>query len=471
MEVIGLQNMTQRQFRDALAKGLGRAKGYVRCHRPRDVRPHLLHACLHDVSYDPISEPTRAPWLLDMADISGEPDFYHQRILAALAGTRADRDLDQLFRLASRMARRGDPKAKAAIYERLARLKSHFCWERCDAILAMDGLKGLVHLAEALGVQTLAGRTDEYANDACDDACYRFGRKRVAEALRKQAKHSANVRAWFEKVQAHLNEPSEVSRHPDALPPMKQVLAAFAGGTDTMLMSVYGGLLCSYGNARQLRQFYETIFTEKRSEMRLRRLRVFWHGPPLPAFHPRLFKWAQSEDVRLRRHAIGALGGVADPRVRAFALRLLHDESLPWRWDALALLIRNYVTGDFGWIRPMLPARAIAEVRHTIGMGLRNLAGEHRDAGLAGALEWMYEHTPCSFCRETAVREIIRRRCAPAELLQECLDDSNEETRARAQRALRRVAHGRESTGKKASSVALSRRTVTATDRPGESAF
>lgn len=50
--------------------------------------------------------------------------------------------------------------------------------------------------------------------------------------------------------------------------------------------------------------------------------------------------------------------------------------------------------------------------------------------------EWVYEKNPCSFCRESAVRNLIELNLASSELLEECLSDCVEDTRKMARAAL-----------------------------------
>jgi hypothetical protein len=59
-------SLSRDEFGDALAKGLGRALLYVKTYGLDRVKDLVLHACLHDLSYDAQIEGSRAKWLFAM---------------------------------------------------------------------------------------------------------------------------------------------------------------------------------------------------------------------------------------------------------------------------------------------------------------------------------------------------------------------------------------------------------------------
>ncbi|MGL6197068.1 MAG: hypothetical protein ACRC2T_19830, partial [Thermoguttaceae bacterium] len=71
-----MTKLTREEFQNALKKGLGRAVQHVRESAPSDVRDDLLHASLNCLVRDAQCECGRAPWLMKMFNITGEPDFY-----------------------------------------------------------------------------------------------------------------------------------------------------------------------------------------------------------------------------------------------------------------------------------------------------------------------------------------------------------------------------------------------------------
>ena len=73
--------------------------------------------------------------------------------------------------------------------------------------------------------------------------------------------------------------------------------------------------------------------------------------------------------------------------------------------------------------------RAVIQVRE---QGQDNLGDDILNACLASCCLWVYEHTPCSLCRESAVKALLERERAPKTLLLECLWDCSKDIRAMA---------------------------------------
>ncbi|MFI5385722.1 MAG: hypothetical protein ACHQ50_06335 [Fimbriimonadales bacterium] len=125
-----------------------------------------------------------------------------------------------------------------------------------------------------------------------------------------------------------------------------------------------------------------------------------------------------------------ALEQVVGPRVRRLGFDLIESG---WIVNGIGVLRRNAVPGD----EPAF-LRAVAKLTHEddihgAGIDLRGLGNEldTRDIRI-----WVYETTPCSLCREGAVKRLIESGRAPEELLRECLLDCDDYTRELATKAL-----------------------------------
>jgi hypothetical protein len=106
-------------FRDALAKGMGRAPMHVARFGAADREDLLVAACVDAVAYDAQTEDDRTPWLLEMIDRAGIEASFVPRVLTALGRGFVDKShwsQLQLCRLALVFARRGYPDAREALY-------------------------------------------------------------------------------------------------------------------------------------------------------------------------------------------------------------------------------------------------------------------------------------------------------------------------------------------------------------------
>jgi hypothetical protein len=147
---------------------------------------------------------------------------------------------------------------------------------------------------------------------------------------------------------------------------------------------------------------------------------------------------ADSSDEQTQATAIAAFAQCADPRINALAIRLLRQSLRTIKQGVLRLFIRSYRPGDHEAINAVLDASPLAELtcddRHHIGYDLVEVAKTQSDPDLARSLEWVYEHSPCSNCRGTSLEQLIERRRARRELLDESRWDCSAQTREIARR-------------------------------------
>lgn len=133
-----------------LERGLGRAILLLRDKDSSRFRNVIRYACLNNLVFDAQCEDNRAPYIMDVLDATGEPEYYALYIRAALRSEIDDRDLDQLVELAYLLAKRGDADAKAALYEAFSRqTDDNEPGIGAEEIIKLDGLKGWLWLRNA----------------------------------------------------------------------------------------------------------------------------------------------------------------------------------------------------------------------------------------------------------------------------------------------------------------------------------
>src|SRR5262249_3227072 len=172
--------MTRNEFVDALQKGQGRAVLQIKEHGVGHYEEELLNACLHNLVYDTQCEPARDDWLLSMIDLAANEGWYRDHIVAALNRATEARDISQLMHLAVHFARRGCADAREAIYARFDK-SARIDQQQFDSslggkqIVELDGVAGLLHVAEITGGWLLE-HPDDWASDyLIREACEHLG--------------------------------------------------------------------------------------------------------------------------------------------------------------------------------------------------------------------------------------------------------------------------------------------------------
>jgi hypothetical protein len=100
----------------------------------------------------------------------------------------------------------------------------------------------------------------------------------------------------------------------------------------------------------------------------------------------------------------------------------------PPRLDGLRLFAKNYQPGDHSLWEPLLPCTGDDDFVHGVALDVVKMAREVKGPQLKDSLLWAYECNPCSFCRQSAVEELVEREVAPRHVLEECLWDCQDET-------------------------------------------
>lgn len=150
-------------------------------------------------------------------------------------------------------------------------------------------------------------------------------------------------------------------------------------------------------------------------------------GDPSP-----IMKDADSDCEALRHAAWLALENIHHPSVREFALARLDSEH-----EAFRVFAANYEKQDENRLMEKLLAEAVDfECNtwwHAYQMDVLDMARPPKSA-----LQYIFDTTYCSCCRENALRSMGRRHMLTNELLEECQFDSNDDIRSYTRRALHR---------------------------------
>ena len=430
---------TAETFRTALSKGQGRALQAVLAKGRLIDEEAMLDACLHDRSFDPQLEAERAPWLFDILAATESVDRLQPPILEALSQSSDTWDLAQLCDLAEIYARRGSEKARAALYRTWDRIPDPSApWLAEEPILRLDGLEGLLYIAERRG--SALRRGDENLGvqgilEAAEGIC---GPRAVADALEAAALRSADTTAFVEQAQEerrqNLEKASEdrvsLGDRIQAITPV-QVLDAIEGGSLEPTRSMLGRW-GRHADEDSLQRIAEGMLREEDPARLVRYLAVFSRRP-LPDFDARLIGLLDHADAGVRRRAAKALAETKAQAVRDLALHRLEDGKADG--DTLGLLKRNYRDGDHRLIESRLVECDDPDKTHDLCWGLRDVFDQNNRSEGAGCMLFGYEQTPCSNCRQAFFAWLLDRGKAPAEVTEECRFDANPDIRDLAESA------------------------------------
>jgi len=371
-------------------------------------------------------------------DAAGDEAFFLKRILPALSNTSDEWDAHQLLRLLPGFARKGHTSARRALYDRLANGNEdeEYTVETC--IVDLDGIPGLIRVAEAVGALLSAGSNMQVNEGVVTHASHIFGEDRMLGALRRKAEESWHVRAYLNEVLPEIElakrEATDPTLRTKVVFDIDAVLRDIEKATDPFPLG-YAMRMKHAASAQDVETVFSRMLAETRRAQLICYLRLF-RIRAMPRIDERVLRMALSDDFDLQTAALTALGHMQAEKVRQLALKLIERFGDAAARGVVGLFVHNYRPGDHSLIEAALPQNEDIHALHSIGHDVRALAEAQGDPELAGCLLWMYEHTPCSLCRRNAVKLLIERERAPEPLLEECVWDADGDTRKRAAEAL-----------------------------------
>ena len=248
--------------------------------------------------------------------------------------------------------------------------------------------------------------------------------KKYRKTMENAAKKDENIACFMEREQADIAALEAVREQRQETPPEQL--------TGLRLSRWLAAEADSDTKAR-----YAALYREEQEPVaRAEALKAFFLCP-YPEEPTPLIADTESACDELRFVAWRALSKIRHPAVRAFALsNLAKGNRTP---ENFALLTANAMPEDEDFVEAFLREKITAEDpddRHWAGMTV--LDAVDKDGGMKHLLPLLYEHTPCSCCRESALRSMEKHRMLTEEILKECLYDSSYEIRCFAEKRLKR---------------------------------
>ena len=419
--------MTTAQFHNALLQGRGTCWLAVR-QDPERYREEVLWACRELVAFDTQCEGSRAWMIYELVCLYPDRTPFVEAACEALIACPSDGSwhVSSLAELVELFSQDGDQNAWKALmkkYRQLYHRMRHVgppddnCYwaERDDferlAVIFAWNREYFLDIARDIGRLSLE---TEWLKEYEFDWLYHRGR-RYLRSLTKAAERDpllaeflrVHETAWAE-FQAQLAQ-RRSKRLPWNCQDEERISAA---------VEKYRNASTPDEKAEALDAFYWTPYP----------------GDPAP-----ILEDARSDHELLHHRAWSVLADIRHPAVRAFAIAHLDNDE-----EAFGAFCKNYQTRDEELMLSHLTSQLIDFECTTCWHGdqlsvLR--MDKQRPLAPKSALEFIFQTTYCSECREDALRQMGRRHMLTPGLLEECLHDSNDGIRAYARRCLSRRNH------------------------------
>ena len=414
--------MIESEFREAVRSGLGRAILYARENDVSVFRDIILDACLHCYSADAQSEGTRAPYMLELVNLTPDRESYCGEVLKALHDSGDDWDAVQRFRFASYMAMDGDNRARRAMYENF-HPGPRMVEETGIDFTRMDGLEGFLFAADKVGALLITKPHEVDQGSLLWHTIETFGEEQTLGVLRKTGETNPRVEAYRLAAEEH--------REKGGANELKEIRALTYAELKPRLSEVRGHRLPWWGQDASIEDLdlaARDLLMAQTSEEQLIHLRIFGRRP-FPLDHGSLLQLAASDDEPVSVVAARALANIKHPDVRELAFRLVETRR-PGREEAISMLARNWTLGDHEIVLGWFEQEEDRVIRHGLGIDLRNFWKHHPDAATEGRMLLnLYEKGPCSACRGFLLSRLIELESLPDSIREEWAYDANEDVR------------------------------------------
>lgn len=408
-----------------LRKGLGRAVTFVAQNREAPYRNAVLHACLHNITYDAQCEEGRGEYLWMLIEHSGDCKFFRDAVLQHLmqASQESEYDWPQIFYVAQQFATEGDSEMRQAMYSAFDLLRfSEAGASSATSLIHLDPLEGFVFAIDRF--DTSSSEDDWWMmGSLITDLEDRVGKTEAERLIASAVGTHTSVENVIGAYRRHEEEQRQVSQRSDSEQLDLQALRNMPGDRS------WAGRFRRWAlkaTSDELSAATKQLLWDEDPEKVWGCLRAFAHRP-FPGDLRRLLELCDSYHDRVRRAAVVALSKIRDPLVRAHGLMLLQSNE---RFtDGIELLESNYDESDFPILNQAVTRSSTPEEIHGIGMTVRHIVKNDVRPELEPVLLLLYEAGPCSLCRTEFVEALIKLERLPESIRDECRFDAEPDTR------------------------------------------
>jgi hypothetical protein len=368
----------KRQFLNSLKRGTGEAYLIVKANPKIDFSNQIIKGVLNIYAYDGQCETDRAKYIFDIISISKQKDKIRKAVLQGLPKEQNDTwNLTHLFALAKLFAHQNDKEAKQAIYDRFLNNPIEGSdWVGAYKILELDGLNGLLYVAEKFG-KHIEQNPDDLQDDWIIKRFQKENKKiNVTEELKKKAKTNTFINIYLDNIKQTKASQVKYKIKPKKY---KDIIEEVLNSKPFISFKRKSNLTNDEINLIANRLIDETDKTSIESLLKIFDVNKF-------PFDSKIIldfaKQKLTNKNRIVENATYALKHLTSKEIRDFAMDKIQSIKNPINY--LEILVSNYKTGDY---------KLLCEIANKTN-------NEHRIEQLAGIYSEIYKVNKTKECKE-----------------------------------------------------------------------
>lgn len=413
----------KRQFLNSLKCGTGEAYLLMKRYPKIDFSNHIIKGVLKNYAYDAQCEGNRSQYIFELISLSQQQDKIRKAVLRGLATEQTDTwNLTHLFALAKLYAERGDAKMKEEIYSRFLKNPIEGSdWAGSSEILELDGLQGMIFIAEKYGKQ-LEQNPEDWQDDTI---LVHFQNEnpdiKVYEELKKKARTNKYIRIYLKEIKRvqKSSEEHSVKR--------KQ----YGDILEDLYRTKYWGLLFRIKklNTEEVLKVAEVLVYET-DKFKIERLLYVFNYHPFPLDKQIILDYAsqkRSWKDKIAENAIDALRHLKDKSIREFALDKIQNSKNPI--DYLPILMSNYKPGDYKLLSEIATQAKGEHKIEQLAIAYTDIYKANKTKECKKPLEILYGKMNCAIHRRNAIELLLENGVLSNKIRKEIQYDCDLDTR------------------------------------------
>jgi hypothetical protein len=332
--------------------------------------------------------------------------------------------LDQMCDLAVLFYKAGHSESKEVLYARFDKNSSKG-YELCgqDQIIELDGLSGLLKVAEVVG-KSLYNNKDDWEDSWRVDEFQKKNKKiSIYKELEKAGKKNKYIKTYLKSINENKRRPSgrrKLTKFSYELVKQKIAENKFRSITVDRANDL---------SESEVKKLADELLAERDDQKKESYLRFFSKRKFPYDFRPILdiATGKSAKNTRLVEFALEALKYFNDKRIRQLAISKFRTEKNPC--DYLCLLVSNYNKGDYKILVDIVNRSTSDEFIHSIVFGLIDIYEANQTTECKLPLETVYSKMNCGLHRADILGILKHNEVLSNTILSELKFDSYDEVR------------------------------------------
>lgn len=415
----------KQQFLNSLKRGTGEAYLILKSNPTIDFSDLIIIGATTNFAYDQQCEGSRANYIYRLIQKSKQKDKIVKAVLKKLEKRKKDYyGLEQMCDLAVRFYKSGNREAKTSLYNRFEKnnLEGYeFCGQ--DQIIELDGLNGLLKVAEIVGVNLYKDHEDWEDSWRVDAFQKRNKSISVYEELEKASQSNKYINAYYKSILEHKRTISKRRKF------TKFSYELIKEKIDQNKFRYISAERANDLSDEEINKLANDFLIEN-DRQRLALYLRFFNKRKFPFGYEPIFKLAcrkNPRNSRLVSYAMEALKYFSANEIRQYALDKCRTEKNPS--DYLNLLVANYKKGDANILTEIANRSDNYDYIHSIVFGLIDIYTTNPTTECKEPLEAIYKKMNCGIHRKDIIKIMLDNNILSDKIFKEMEFDSNDEVR------------------------------------------